>query len=92
MKPGVYILQSNKNCRYYIGSTNDISKRVIYHNSGRVFSTKNLRPWELRIFIECENITIAKSNEFRLKKYKRRDIVEKVIEDGLFPWEYSERN
>ncbi len=86
---GVYILQSNRNHRYYIGSTDNIEERLKTHNNGGVKATANLRPFELRRFIPCLNITEAKQAEYRLKNYKRRDIVEKVITDGLFPWEYS---
>ena len=86
---GVYILQSDKNGRYYIGSTNNIKERLGIHNSGRVKSTVNLRPFVLKVFIVCLNSTEAKRAEYRLKKYKRRDILEKVINDSTFPWEHS---
>jgi putative endonuclease len=92
MNPGVYIIKSLKNDRYYIGSTNDFPRRLEEHNLGKVFSTKYGRPWILMKFIPCVSITEAKQNEFRLKKYKRRDIVEKTIADSLFPWEYSKNN
>ncbi|OGY60400.1 MAG: hypothetical protein A3B23_01840 [Candidatus Colwellbacteria bacterium RIFCSPLOWO2_01_FULL_48_10] len=84
--PGVYILESFKNGRYYIGSTDDIENRISYHNSGWVTATKNNRPFKLVAFIECSNINLARSYEFRLKRYKRRDILEKVIKDLTFPW------
>ena len=37
----VYILQSAVNGSYYIGYTHDINKRIIFHNSGKVRSTKS---------------------------------------------------
>ena len=85
---GVYILESQKNNRYYVGSTDDINRRIYEHNIGKVASTKNIRPWVLKIFIECSSLTEARSKEYRLKKYKRKDILEKVIKDGVFPWNY----
>ena len=88
-RPGVYILQSSKNGNYYIGSTSDIITRIDYHNKGRVKATKNLRPWILLSFIPRSSIVEAKNAEYRLKQYKRRDIIEKVIHDKLFPWEYT---
>ncbi len=84
----VYILKSQKNSRYYIGSTSNIDKRVYEHNIGKVPSTKNTRPWVVKVFIKCDSLTEARSSEYRLKKYKRRDIVEKVIEDKIFPWNH----
>jgi len=85
---GVYILQSQKNNRYYIGSTDNIHRRIYEHNMGKVASTKNIRPWIVKVFIESNSLTEARSNEYRLKKYKRKDILDKVIQDKIFPWNY----
>jgi putative endonuclease len=84
----VYILESQKNNRYYVGSTDNINRRIYEHNIGKVVSTKNMRPWIVKVFIECDSLTKARSNEYRLKKYKRKDILEKVIKDKIFPWNY----
>ena len=85
---GVYILESERNGRYYIGSTDNIDRRINEHNLGKVTSTRNMKPWVLKVFIECINLTEARVNEHRLKKYKRRDILEKVVKDKIFPWNY----
>ncbi len=90
--PGVYILKSSKTGRYYIGSTSDVERRFHQHNTGLVVSTKSFRPWLLLKFIPCNSPTEAKQSEFKLKKYKRRDIVEKVIEDGILPWNHKKRD
>jgi putative endonuclease len=84
----VYILRSNKNGRYYVGSTDDMERRLIEHNNGRVLSTKNTRPFQLKAYICCSSLSEAKSCEYRLKKYKRKDILEKVIKDKIFPWNH----
>ena len=42
-----YILISLKDGRYYYGSTSNIDKRIIHHNSGKVKSTKNRKPLKL---------------------------------------------
>jgi len=52
-------------------------------------ATRNTRPFMLRVFIRCPNLTEAKGAEYRLKKYKRRDIIEKVIRDKIFPWNHG---
>lgn len=85
---GVYILESEKSGRYYIGSTDDIVRRLNQHNLGSTPSTSKFRPWVLKVFIKCISLSEARVNEYRLKKYKRRDILDKVIKDKIFPWNY----
>lgn len=91
-KNGVYILQSIKNQRYYIGSTNNLERRLLEHDRGLVSATKGLRPLALQRFILCPSITDARQAEYRLKKYKSRKIVERVLASGIFPWQYSAMN
>jgi putative endonuclease len=43
----VYILQSLKDNRYYIGSTNNLKRRFIEHNRGQTRSTANRKPFKL---------------------------------------------
>ena len=43
----VYAVRSLSSGRVYIGQTNDVSRRLEEHNSGRVRSTKRRGPWEL---------------------------------------------
>lgn len=82
MKMGhVYILQSQKNGRFYIGSTIDIERRLIQHNSGRVTSTKNKGPWTLSLSQKFESITEARIIEIKLKNLKRRDYIEKIVRE-----------
>ena len=43
----IYVLKSSKDNKFYIGCTSNLSKRLLYHNKGRVKSTKSRRPLEL---------------------------------------------
>jgi putative endonuclease len=47
-----YILRSQKDEKYYYGSTNNIENRLKKHNKGDVKSTKSRRPLEV-IYSEC---------------------------------------
>lgn len=85
----LYILQSGKNGRYYIGSTNDLSRRLSEHNKGSVSSTKSTRPWVIKKFIKCGSLTEARKSEYKLKSYKSRVVLEKVIESGILPWNFK---
>ncbi len=44
----VYVLRSWRDNNLYVGSTNDISRRLSEYNSGKVDSTKNRRPFSLK--------------------------------------------
>jgi len=58
----VYILRSKEDRSIYIGLTQNLKRRILEHNSGKNFSTKSKRPWEL---IYCE---IYKSSEDAKKR------------------------
>lgn len=42
-----YIIHSSKLHRFYVGSTQDINKRLKQHNSSIVFATKSGVPWKI---------------------------------------------
>jgi len=75
----LYILKNNKNERYYIGSTNNLDRRLTEHNGGKTKSLKNLLPVNLVFKKEFNNIIDARKIELKLKKYKNRNIIENII-------------
>jgi len=79
----VYILKSIKTKKYYIGSTKNFDNRFKEHQKGLVRSTKSLRPFEIKLVQEYKTETQAKQIEFKLKKLKRKDYIEKIIRDGF---------
>ena len=81
MKACVYILRCS-NGRYYIGSTNDLDRRIQEHQRGHTASIRYVLPVELVFSQEFDNIQIARSEEYRIKKYKNKEIVERIIQDG----------
>jgi predicted GIY-YIG superfamily endonuclease len=87
MEPGVYILRC-ANGRYYIGSTNDIERRTREHTNGYVQATKHLLPIALVLFQKYETLPIARRVEYKLKQLKRRDIIEKIIENQQITIQY----
>ena len=75
----VYILKSNKNGRYYIGSTNNLERRILEHNSGKTKSLKYLRPLEIVFYKEFIEEYEAKKIEKKLKRFKNKNIIERII-------------
>ncbi|MBL8121394.1 GIY-YIG nuclease family protein [Candidatus Saccharibacteria bacterium] len=66
----VYILQSVEFQRYYVGHTDDVSRRLAEHNSGHTPSTKPYAPWRI---VYTESYTTkqdAYKRERQIKSYK----------------------
>jgi putative endonuclease len=79
MEGYLYILKSDRNGRYYIGSTSDLERRVKEHNRGQTKSTAKLAPWKLMFSKLFPDVIVAMQFERRLKKMKSRKIIEKII-------------
>lgn len=54
--------------KLYIGSSNDLRRRLSEHNSGKVQSTKSRKPFELRYYESFYSETDARKREYSLKK------------------------
>jgi putative endonuclease len=76
----VYILECADNT-LYVGTTNDIEKRVIKHNTGKGAKyTRGRGPVKVIYSRSFESRAEACAEEYRLKRYSRNDklaIVEK---------------
>jgi len=81
--PFVYILKSKKNNRYYVGSTNNLERRIAEHNSGRSKYTSLNVPYELRFSQIFDSISIARKVENWIKRQKDKDFLERVIKEGI---------
>ena len=75
----VYIIESIKHKRRYIGSTSDPEKRLNYHNKGANRSTRPYRPYK-SVYLEKLNSKIeALKREKQLKSYKGGEALKKLI-------------
>ena len=84
MKGYLYILQSLKNRSYYIGSTKNVELRLKQHNAGAVKATRHKGPYKLVFQQEFVSIVFASRAEKRVKGWKRRDYIEKMIRSGKY--------
>lgn len=83
-KAYVYILRSEVTNRCYIGSTNDFVRREKEHALGMTPSTRLGRPW-VCVFIQVvSDLHEARTLEKKLKNWKSRVLLERVIREGLF--------
>ncbi len=77
--PTCYILKSTKSSKYYVGATEDISKRLQQHNGGMVLSTKVGRPWQLVHVEDFVDFKDARKRESQIKGWKSRAAIEKLL-------------
>ncbi|MDP2585850.1 MAG: GIY-YIG nuclease family protein [Candidatus Levybacteria bacterium] len=77
-----YILQSSRDGRYYIGSTDNLDKRIIKHNKGYSRYTKDKGPFNLIYKEDYATRSEAKKREYHLKSLKSRVAIENLIKQG----------
>ena len=78
----VYILRSNRDGRFYIGSTTDIKSRLKHHAGGFTHSTRRFGGSRCVFLQEYEMLREARAIEQRLKKLKRKDYIENIVKEG----------
>ncbi|PIR02989.1 MAG: excinuclease ABC subunit C [Candidatus Magasanikbacteria bacterium CG11_big_fil_rev_8_21_14_0_20_43_7] len=64
-----YLLQSEKDDGFYIGSTGDLKRRFQEHTEGKVTSTCNRRPLRLCYYESYSEEWLAKEREKKLKQF-----------------------
>lgn len=79
----VYILRSGRDSQFYIGSTNDVGRRLHEHQAGKNISTAKRLPVEL-LYFEAHT---SKEDAIRREKYfkttKGKVTLRKVLRSAL---------
>lgn len=75
----VYVLQSTKDYKLYIGYSADLKERIKEHSRGKVTSTKNRRPLVLIYYEAYREEKDARVREIFLKTGQGRDFISKNI-------------
>lgn len=84
----VYILQSERNNRYYVGSTKNLDRRLKEHKNGKSKFTKLVLPIKLVFRQKFNDIRIARKVEYWLKRQKDKKLLERVIIEGRIMKEF----
>ena len=77
----VYILRT-RNGQYYVGSTDDIERRLKQHAQKHTATTARLKVDRVMLQQEYGTLAEARKVELKIKKLKRRDYIEKIIKDS----------
>jgi putative endonuclease len=73
----VYVLKSELFKRYYVGITNNLSRRLTEHNNGKTRSTRYYLPWNLLFSESFETRTEARKREKYLKSGIGKEYIKK---------------
>ena len=79
MEGFIYLIQSIKSTKQYLGSTNNPNKRIIEHNNKECESTRNYAPWKYIAIIKVGDLTKARKIEYYIKRQKEKLTVKNVI-------------
>ncbi len=75
----VYVLQSQKDKRYYIGQTQNVTSRLERHNSGRVPATKRRIPLSLIYSEQFQTRSEAMQRERFLKQLHGNELFKQIV-------------
>ncbi len=79
----VYILQSLKDNKWYTGSTNDLRKRFIQHQTNKSVSTKGRGPFKLIYYEASLHEEDARAREKYLKSGMGKRYLKKRLKRSL---------
>jgi putative endonuclease len=79
----LYILQSERTGRFYIGSTEDLARRLEEHRRGQTASTRGRGPWKLVYQEEFESLLAAHRRELEIKRWKSSKMIEALIREAV---------
>ena len=77
----VYILKSHKGS-FYVGSTDNLERRLKQHLHNHTQTTRNRKIYNLVFKQEYPTLLEARRTERKIKNWKRKDYIEKIINDG----------
>jgi putative endonuclease len=78
----LYILRSETTRRFYIGSTDDLPRRLQEHGRGQTASTRGRGPWKLVYQEEYESLLQAHRREFEIKRWKSSKMIHAFIKES----------
>jgi len=75
----VYVLQSSKDKKFYVGYSKELKQRVEKHNRGLVTATKQRQPLRLVYYEAC----LSKNDALKREKYLKTGWGKRFIKNRL---------
>jgi putative endonuclease len=79
----LYILQSGSSGRFYVGSTDDLDRRLSEHLRGHTPSTRGRGPWKLVYTEQFETLIQARQWELEIKRWKSAKMIQALIQSSV---------
>lgn len=79
----VYVIKSEVNGHLYVGSTNNVQRRLTEHNEGKNISTKGFIPWKLMSYVAVNDEAHARN----LEKYFKTGSGKAILKQRILPTE-----
>ncbi len=76
----IYVLSSSVAKKSYVGFTNNLSRRIKEHNSGKHAYTKRHMPWDIIHTEEYDSIDLATKREKYLKSAVGRKYLKEIFD------------
>jgi len=75
----LYILQSEASGRFYVGSTDDLKRRLCEHHRGHTPSTRGRGPWNVVYTETFGTLSEARKRELEIKRWKSARLIKALI-------------
>ncbi len=75
-----YFIHARKD-RYYVGSCEDVNKRLVKHNTNHAGFTGKTGDWVIKWTEEQSDKSTALKREKQIKAWKSRKMIEKLINE-----------
>jgi len=76
-----YIIESERNGRWYYGHSENVERRLFEHNTGKNKSTKNKGPWKIIFKRDFDSKISAARFELELKGFKNKEYIGRVFKE-----------
>jgi putative endonuclease len=83
MAASLYILQREPSGKFYVGSTDDLDRRLSEHARGHTPSTRGRGPWKLVHKEEFATLLEARRRELEIKRWKSSKMIQALIRSSV---------
>ena len=79
----LYILRSESTRRFYVGSTNELTRRESEHARGHSLATRGRGPWRIVYTEEFPNLADARRRELEIKRWKSANMIRALMGESV---------